>query len=121
MRILLLPLTRRQTLLYAQRLTQNEAHKPHPWLVWASHKAQETWIEWGKSDTKWKAKTVSTGNNLLDKIDWEEYSLKTVHDPKSTNTETVLSPIPLNPRCWWWWWCLGGWFLDMADDGRFRS
>lgn len=89
MRILLLPLTRRRTLLYAQRLTQNAAHKPNPWLVWASQKAQQTWIEWGKSDTSWKAKTVATGNRLLDKIDWEEYSLKTVHDPKSTNTETV--------------------------------
>ena len=96
MRILLLPLTRRNTLLYAQRLTLNEAHKPHPWLVWAQHKAQQTWIEWGKSDTKWKAKTVSTGNTLLDKIDWEEYALKTVHDPKSTNTETVPSPVLLS-------------------------
>ena len=89
MRILLLPLTRRQTLLYAQRLTQNETHKPHPWLIWASQKAQKTWVEWGQSETKWKSKTVETGNRLLDQVDWEEYSLKTVHDPKSTKTEAV--------------------------------
>ena len=33
--------------------------------------------------------TVATGNKLLDKIDWEEYSLKTVQDPKSITTEKV--------------------------------
>ena len=89
MRIILLPLTRRKTLLYAQRLTENDSHKPNPWITWALSKAQKTWVDWGKSTTTWKAKTVATGNRLLDKIDWEEYSLKTVHDPKSTTTEKV--------------------------------
>ena len=46
-------------------------------------KTQKTWSDWGKSDTKWKSKTFATGNKLLDKVDWEEYSLKTIHDPKS--------------------------------------
>lgn len=90
MRILLLPLTRRQTFLYAQRLTQNESNKPSPWLNWVTTKAQNTWSEWGKSKTGWKAKTVAIGNRLLDKIDWEEYSLKTIHDPKTTTAEKVL-------------------------------
>jgi Mitochondrial K+-H+ exchange-related len=89
MRILLLPLTRRQTLLYAQRLTQNESMKPSPWLTWITAKAQKTWSDWGKSDTKWKSKTASIGNRLLDKIDWEEYSLKTIQDPKTTTSENV--------------------------------
>jgi hypothetical protein len=52
-------------------------------------RAQKTWADWGKSETKWKSKTVSVGNKLLDKIDWEEYSLKTVLDPKTTRTERV--------------------------------
>ena len=89
MRIILLPLTRRQTLLYAHRLTENESHKPNPYIAWAIHKAQTKWKEWGKSDTKWKSKTAAIGNKLLDKIEWEEYSLKTVHDPKSTTTDKV--------------------------------
>jgi len=93
MRILLLPLTRRQTLLFAQRLTENERNKPNPWLTWVMQRTQKTWSDWGKSDTKWKAKTVATGNRLLDKIDWEEYSLKTVHDPKTTTTEKVRVPV----------------------------
>jgi Mitochondrial K+-H+ exchange-related len=91
MRILLLPLTRRHTLLYAQRLTENESNKPSPWVTWALQKAQKTWADWGKSDTKWKSKTVETGNKLLDKIDWEEYALKTVHDPKTTTSEKVCT------------------------------
>jgi Mitochondrial K+-H+ exchange-related len=91
MRILLLPLTRRQTLLYAQRLTLNEATKPNPWLTWAASKAQKTWNDWGKSETKWKKNTVAVGNRLLDRIEWEEYALKTVHDPKTTTSEKVRS------------------------------
>jgi len=89
MRILLLPLTRRQTLLIAQRLTENESNKPSPILKWIMTKTQQTWSDWGNSSTKWKQKTVATGNKLLDKIDWEEYSLKTVHDPKTTKSEKV--------------------------------
>src|SRR6266496_3624262 len=89
MRILLLPLTRRHTLLFAQRLTENASNKPSPWLSWVMKKTQKTWSEWGRSETKWKLKTVATGNKLLDKIDWEEYSLKTVHDPKTTTTKKV--------------------------------
>lgn len=89
MRILLLPLTRRQTLLFSQRLTENASYKPSPWLVWIMRKTQKTWSDWGKSETKWKSKTVATGNKLLDKVDWEEYSLKTIHDPKTTTAEKV--------------------------------
>jgi len=95
MRILLLPLTRRHTLLYAQRLTENDSHKPHPWLTWALHKAQQTWAEWGKSDTKWKSKTVATGNKLLDQVDWEEYALKTVHDPMTISSVQVMKSVTL--------------------------
>ena len=89
MRILLLPLTRRHTLLFSQRLTQNPSNKPSPWLTWIMAKTQKTWSDWGKSDTKWKSKTVATGNKLLAKVDWEEYSLKTIHDPKTTTAEKV--------------------------------
>jgi hypothetical protein len=92
MRILLLPLTRRQTLLFAQRLTENPLNKPSPWLTWIMRKTQKTWSDWGKSETKWKSKTVATGNKLLAKIDWEEYSLKTIIDPKTTTAEKVVPP-----------------------------
>ena len=111
MRILLLPLTRRQTLLYAQRLTENEAHKPSPYLTWALNKTQKTWAEWGKSETAWKAKTVATGNRLLDKVDWEEYALKTVHDPKSTNSDKVSS-FARRVDCRFQWYILRGWRVD---------
>lgn len=49
-------------------------------------------VRLGKSTTKWKVKTVATGNKLLDKIEWEEYSLKTVPDPQTTLTERVIIP-----------------------------
>jgi len=90
MRILLLPLTRRHTLLFAQRLTENELNKPSPWLAWMMTQSQKTWADWGKSQTKWKLKTVQVGNRLLDRIDWEEYCLKTVHDPRTTTASKVF-------------------------------
>jgi len=93
MRILLLPLTRRQTLLFAQRLTQNERNRPSPWLKWIMAKTQQTWADWGKSETNWKLRTVAIGNKLLDRIDWEEYSLKTVVDPKTTTASKVCVVI----------------------------
>jgi Mitochondrial K+-H+ exchange-related len=89
MRILLLPLTRRHTLLYGQRLTTNESNRPSPWVTWIATKTQKTWLEWGKSKTRWKQKTVGLGNKLLARIDWEEYSLRTIPDPRSTMTEKV--------------------------------
>jgi Mitochondrial K+-H+ exchange-related len=91
MRILLLPLTRRQTLLFAQRLAENEANNPSPLAAWITNKVQKTWADWGKSETRWKSKTVSVGNKLLDKIDWEEYALKTVNVPKTVTTEKVIA------------------------------
>jgi hypothetical protein len=91
MRILLLPLTRRQTLLFGQRLAENEANKPSPLAVWVMSRAQKTWADWGKSKTKWKSNIVILGNRLLDKIDWEEYALKTISDPKTDTTEKVHS------------------------------
>ena len=54
-------------------------------------RAQKTWADWGKSETKWKSKTVEIGNKLLDKIDWEEYSLKTIQDPKTTMADKVTA------------------------------
>lgn len=90
MRILLLPLTRRHTLLYAQRLTENEANKPNRLVAWAMARTQKTWADWENSNTKWKKKTVETANRLLDKIDWEEYSVKTVHNPATTTSEKVF-------------------------------
>lgn len=90
MRILLMPLTRRHTLLFAQRLTENESYRPSPLLTWIMTQGQKTWNDWGKSQTKWKYKTVQYGNSLLDRIDWEEYCLKTVHDPKTSIAEKVF-------------------------------
>lgn len=66
---------------------------------------QQTWEEWGQSETRWKSKTVETGNRLLDQVDWEEYSLKTIHDPKSTKTETVRTLVSS---------LLLDWFVEMC-------
>lgn len=91
----MLPLTRRQTLLFAQRLTENEANKSSRLATWITDKVQKTWADWGKSKTRWKSKTVSVGNKLLDKIDWEEYALKTVNNPTTVTTEKVRAPFIL--------------------------
>jgi Mitochondrial K+-H+ exchange-related len=92
--------------LFAQRLTENESYRPSPLLGWIMTQGQKTWSDWGKSQTKWKYKTVQYGNSLLDRIDWEEYSLKTVHDPKTTIAKKV-SGLDLDL-----------WLTSMLDSSR---
>ncbi|KAK2064364.1 hypothetical protein LY76DRAFT_587568 [Colletotrichum caudatum] len=77
MRLYLLPLTTRRTLLYAQRLNvvtnsqQGLADK-------VGKKAAKLWAGWEARESGWQKKVVSYGNYALRRIPYEEWGLKSV-------------------------------------------
>jgi hypothetical protein len=89
MRIFFLPLTTRQTLIYAQRISEGASREKMTIMQRLEQQAHTTWLRWGQSKSKWLSKPVAIGNDLLDRIDWEEYSLRSFHDPKILNADQV--------------------------------
>ncbi|GAB7350212.1 hypothetical protein MBLNU459_g0870t1 [Dothideomycetes sp. NU459] len=90
MRLFLLPVSTRRTLIYCERIqAQVNGAKPsvHDRVV---NKANETWTQWEKSDTKWKLRLTEYGNRMFNRIDYREWGLKTL--PHTTNRDN-LEPI----------------------------
>ncbi|GAB1316726.1 Mitochondrial K+-H+ exchange-related-domain-containing protein [Madurella fahalii] len=77
MRLYLLPISTRRTLLYCQKLNAPAAEKP-TWSDWIQAKAARTWSEWEKKDKGWQKKVVNYGNYALRRIPYEEWGLKSV-------------------------------------------
>lgn len=75
MRIFLLPLTTRQALVYCQRIT----HKPvdqRTIFDRITRKATDTWAKWEAAEKGWQKKVVVYGNRALQRIPYQEWSLK---------------------------------------------
>lgn len=77
MRLYLLPISTRRTLLYCQKINAPAAEKP-TWSDWAQAKVARTWSEWEKKDKGWQKKVVNYGNYALRRIPYEEWGLKSV-------------------------------------------
>ncbi|KAF1811641.1 hypothetical protein P152DRAFT_398639 [Eremomyces bilateralis CBS 781.70] len=77
MRIYLLPISTRRTLIYCERLSVHEARQKS--LVdRAVDKASTTWTNWERTDKGWKKSVTHYGSILLNRIPFEEWGLKTV-------------------------------------------
>lgn len=102
MRLYLLPISTRRTLLYAQRLSvttkplneQNYADK-------AVAFAARQWASWEKKESGWQRKVVNYGNHALRRIPYEEWGLKSVpplstrrHDDELHGKEKVELAFP---------------------------
>ncbi|RSL39818.1 hypothetical protein CEP53_013785 [Fusarium sp. AF-6] len=76
MRLFLLPLSTRRTLLYAKRgrINKNE----HDYADRAADFAAKKWAEWEKMESGWKRKVVDYGNHAFRRIPYEEWGLKSV-------------------------------------------
>lgn len=84
MRVFLLPISTRRTLLYAHRLNAPAAQQQNQgWLDKVQTKAAQTWADWEKKNSGWQSTIVKYGNQALRKIPYEEWSLKSV-PPLST-------------------------------------
>lgn len=77
MRLYLLPISTRRTLIYCQRLnvtTTNEVS----FLEKTTAKANNLWASWEKKDSGWQKTVVDFGNKALKRIPYEEWGLKSV-------------------------------------------
>lgn len=80
MRLFLLPISTRRSLLYCQKLHEKPASERNV-IDKATKKASETWIAWEKDEKapgNWKKKVTVWGNQALKRIPYEEWGLKTI-------------------------------------------
>lgn len=77
MRLFLLPISTRRTLLYCQRLNVLTTEKPS-FVDRLTQRASKTWAEWEKKDDGWKKKVVEYGNHAFRRIPYEEWALKSI-------------------------------------------
>jgi hypothetical protein len=79
MRLFLLPISTRRTLIYCERTQKKLAPGQKPsWIDRATGKASETWISFEKAESGWKKQLTIYGNKALRRIPYEEWGLKTL-------------------------------------------
>lgn len=83
MRIFLLPISTRRTLLYAHRLNAAAPQANETWLEKVQGKAAKTWAGWEQKDSGWQKTVANYGNQALKRIPYEEWGLKSI-PPLST-------------------------------------
>ncbi|KAF4977449.1 hypothetical protein FZEAL_6013 [Fusarium zealandicum] len=83
MRLFLLPLSTRRTLLYAKRLDVATAAHERSYVDKGTAWAAKLWASWEKMDSGWKRKVVDYGNHAFRRIPYEEWGLKSL-PPLST-------------------------------------
>ena len=77
MRLFLLPISTRRTLIYAQRLKVTTKEK-QSWIEYGTAKANNLWVSWEKKESGWQKKLVDYGNQALKRIPYEEWGLKSI-------------------------------------------
>lgn len=83
MRLYLLPISTRRTLLYCQRLeaakgSSSSGSGTQSYSERIQEKAAKTWAGWEKKDKGWQKTVVTYGNRALRRIPYEEWGLKSV-------------------------------------------
>lgn len=78
MRLYLLPLSTKRTLLHAQRLNVLTTSNNRGLVDKVVDKAAVKWSEWEKLDGGWQRKVVNWGNQAFRRIPYEEWGLKSV-------------------------------------------
>ncbi|KAH8173208.1 mitochondrial k+-H+ exchange-related domain-containing protein [Sarocladium implicatum] len=87
MRLYLLPISTRRTLIYAQRLHVATAENDPGLLNKAVGAAARLWTRWEARDKGWQKKVVDYGNYAMRRIPYEEWGLKSV-PPLSVRRKT---------------------------------
>lgn len=92
MRLFLLPISTRRSLLYCEKLHE-KAVADRNIIDKASIKAVETWAAWEKDDKavgNWKKKVTFYGNQALKRIPYEEWGLKTIPALTTKRKQAIL-------------------------------
>ena len=79
MRLFLLPVSTRRTLIYCERVQQQlpPGQKP-PLSERVITRAADTWAKWERAEKGWQKRLTTEGNRLLRRIPYEEWGLKTI-------------------------------------------
>jgi len=77
MRLFLLPISTRRTLLYCQKLQALPSEK-QPLTDKIIVRAAKLWAGWEKKESGWQKSVVKYGNRALRRIPYEEWGLKSV-------------------------------------------
>lgn len=77
MRLYLLPISTRRTLLYCERFNVQSAQKK-TLVDNVTSRAATLWANWEKKESGWQRKIVDYGNHALRRIPYEEWGLKSV-------------------------------------------
>ncbi|RPA94519.1 hypothetical protein L873DRAFT_1701253 [Choiromyces venosus 120613-1] len=77
MRLFLIPISTRRTLVYAQRLNKI-THAEPSYADKVSAKAASIWLQWETGKSGWQRWITDAGNKLFNRIPHEEWSLKSI-------------------------------------------
>jgi hypothetical protein len=91
MRLFLLPISTRRTLIYCERVAPQlapGATKP-PIADRIITKSSQLWTNWEKAEKGWQKKVTDYGNALFRRIPFEEWGLKTLPPATKRNVEDV--------------------------------
>jgi len=90
MRLFLLPISTRRTLIYCQRLNITLSQQ-QTLLDKATTRAANLWASWEKKDKGWQKKIVELGNQALKRIPYEEWGLKSIPPLSARRKEEDLA------------------------------
>jgi hypothetical protein len=90
MRLFLLPISTRRTLIYAQRLNVTTTSR-QSLLDKGTARAAKLWASWEKKESGWQRKIVDYGNQALKRIPYEEWGLKSIPPLSARRQEEELS------------------------------
>lgn len=76
MRLFLLPVSTRQSLIYCQK--RSRLPNQTTYIDRVTSKASEKWMEWDKYEKGWQKKVTVYGNKLFQRLPFEEWGLKSV-------------------------------------------
>lgn len=91
MRLFLLPISTRRSLIYCERIAQTVNVSERTYLDRITTKANETWVSWEKSDSKVKKSVTEWGNKVFRRIPFEEWGLKTIPSLSETRRTAELA------------------------------
>lgn len=92
MRLFLLPISTRRSLLYCEKLHEKPVAQRNI-LDKITVKANETWAAWEKDEKaigNWKKKVTYYGNQALKRIPYEEWGLKTIPALTAKRKKSIL-------------------------------
>ncbi|KAK5138472.1 hypothetical protein LTR08_000058 [Meristemomyces frigidus] len=89
MRLFLLPISTRRTLIYSERVQEAVHGAKQSYSDRIINKASQTWADWEKAEKGWQKKLTVYGNKALSRIAFEEWGLKSIPPATKTKLEEI--------------------------------